>query len=369
MFTLLIFLAILGILIFVHEFGHFFLAKIFKVKVEEFGFGFPPRIFSFKKGETIYSLNWIPLGGFVRIKGEEGGEKEPDSFISKKIWQRILIVSAGVLMNIFLTVFLFSVGYLWGFPQIIEEGKISSFAQIRNEEIKVVTVLENTPAKEKGIELGDVILEVDNQKFSNLENLAEYIDKKRGERIQIKIKRKEEIKEIELVPLLLKETGKGGIGVGMIKTGIVSYPFYLAFYKGVEETVLLTGEIFKALGRIFKDLFVTREVLLEVTGPIGIAVLTGEVARQGFLYILQFIALISLNLAIINFFPFPALDGGRFLFLMIEKIRKKPIDRKIEALIHSIGFALLMVLVILVTYQDILRFGEKFKVFFPWFKK
>lgn len=357
--TLIVFIFILGLLVFVHEFGHFIAARKNGVKVEEFGFGFPPRIFGVKRGETIYSLNWIPLGGFVKIKGETGEHKEDaDSFAHKKIWQRALILAGGVLMNFVLAAVLLSFGFTIGLPQVVD-GE-NHFAKVRDAKIQIVQILENTPAKEAGLEPGDTILSIDGKIFEKVEDIQEYTNQKIGEPMHFVFERNGQQIEKEIAPILLPETGKGGIGVGLLKSGLVSYPWYLALWKGIEATIFYGREIIVALCELIKNLIMTQRVAVDLSGPVGIAVLTGQVTRMGFIYLLQFTALLSVNLAIINFLPFPALDGGRILFLAVEKIRHKPVSPKIENLIHNIGFAILMILVLLVTYRDIVRWGDKF---------
>jgi len=357
--TLIVFILILGLLVFVHEFGHFITAKKMGVRVEEFGFGFPPRIFGLKRGETIYSLNWIPLGGFVKIKGEQGEYKEDeDSFAHKKIWQRGLILTSGVLMNFILTVILLSVGYFIGLPQDVSEEPKG--AKIKDIQIEIMSVLKNSPAERAGLQVGDIIVSLDGQVFNQAEELRDYTANREGQTLILRIKRNGEILKKEIEPERLKGIERAVLGIGMIRTGIVSYPWYLALFKGLESTLYLVKEIFIALYDLIKNLIMAKGITMEVAGPVGIAVLTGKAARMGFIYLLQFTALLSINLAIINFVPFPALDGGRFLFLIIEKIRRKPISQKIESIIHTIGFSLLMLLVIVVTYKDITRYSDIF---------
>lgn len=357
--TLVVFILILGLLVFVHEFGHFISARKNGVNVEEFGFGFPPRIFGIKRGETIYSINWIPLGGFVKIKGESGEFKEdPDSFAHKKIWQRALILASGVLMNFVLAAVLLSFGFMIGLPQVVD-GE-NHFAKVRDTKIQIVQVLKNTPAEGADLRVGDTILAIDGRRVQNISEFQGYLNSKVDSPVAFIIERDGTTVEKEIEPIILKETGKGGIGIGLLKSGIVSYPWYFAFWKGVESTALFTREILIAFYELIKNLIITQKVAVDLSGPVGIAVLTGQVARMGFIYLLQFTALLSINLAVINFIPFPALDGGRLLFLAIEKIRGKPVSRKIENLIHNIGFVLLMVLVLLVTYRDVVRWGDKF---------
>ncbi len=357
--TLIVFIFILGLLVFVHEFGHFIVARKNGVKVEEFGFGFPPRIFGIRRGETIYSINWIPLGGFVKIKGETGENKEdPDSFAHKKIWQRAMILASGVLMNFVLAAVLLSFGFMVGLPQVVD-GE-NHFAKVRDIKIQIVQILDNTPAKKAELRTGDAIVSVDEQRFDKIEELQNYTNQKIGMSVKFTIERDGQLLEKEITPTVLAETGKGGIGVGLLKSGIVSYPWYFALWKGLESTAFYTREILLAFYELIKNLIITQKVAVDLSGPVGIAVLTGQVARMGFIYLLQFTALLSINLAVINFIPFPALDGGRIVFLAIEKIRGRPVSQKIENLIHNIGFALLMVLVLLVTYRDIVRWGDKF---------
>lgn len=354
-FTILIFLAILSILVFVHEFGHFITAKRAGVKVEEFGFGFPPRIFGIKKGGTLYSVNWIPLGGFVKIKGEAGeGADEPDSFSNKKIWRRIFIVAAGVIMNLVLTAVLLSIGAAVGSPRSVPEA--DRFARVRDAHVQVVSVLPGSPAEKTGIQPGDYIEQIDGQAFDNVEAVRAYISAK--SEVDIKLKRDGTQVEARIKTEILSETAKPGIGVALLYTGIVSYPWYIAPLKGIEETGLYAREISFAFAHVIGDVFGGRAVSVDLQGPVGIAVLTGKVARLGLIYLLQFTALLSINLAFINIFPFPALDGGRILFLIIEGVRGKPVSRKFEAIVHNIGFILLITLVILVTFRDILRYGS-----------
>lgn len=363
LFTIIIFIAVLGILVLAHELGHFVTALKFGCKVEEFGIGFPPRIkgcaWRSKKSGVLYSLNWLPLGGFVKIKGESGENREDaDSFGSKKIWQRGIILSAGVLMNIVLAMILLSIGFAFGLPTALpddlsELGK----AEVRAEQIQIYTVANDLPAAAAGIKMGDVILNIDGQKFDNLNGIQNYIATHQSQEIILAIKRAGEELAIAVTPEYWEEIDQAGIGIGLAKIGLVSYPWYLALVKGVEATGNLFIVILAAFYTLIKNLITAQPTGVEITGPVGIAMMTGQFARMGFVYILQFTALLSINLAIINFLPFPALDGGRFLFLIIEKIRRKPINQKIENLVHNLGFLLLMLLIVFITYRDVVKWG------------
>jgi regulator of sigma E protease len=384
--TIITFILILGLLVFVHELGHFVTARKMGVKVEEFGFGLPPRIIGIKRGETVYSLNWLPLGGFCKIKGEEGSNREDeDSFSHKKIWQRAVILASGVGMNFLLAAFLLAGGYLVGLPQVLDG--LPAGAKIRDPKIQIISVIKNSPAQKAGLKIGDTILSIDNQKFSEIKKLQEYVRQRSNQVLVIKIKRGEEIFEKEIIPrenVILKNEveqsdekipsnnnttngksvfgplrAKGVMGVGLVKTAIVSYPWYKALWYGGVTTISLMAQIILAFYLLIKNLILGQGITVDFAGPVGIAAMTGQVVQLGFIYVLQFAALLSINLGIINFFPFPALDGGRFIALGVEKLRGKPNNPKIENLIHNLGFALLMILIILITFRDLRQLGIK----------
>jgi regulator of sigma E protease len=231
---------------------------------------------------------------------------------------------------------------------------------VRDAKVQIIQVLEGTPAADAELMAGDIILSIDGQKIEQVTQMQDYVASKTDVPVKMAFERDGNQFEKEITPTFLTETGRGGIGVGLLKSGIVSYRWYLAIWKGVENTAFFTKEVVVAFYELIKNLIVTQKVSVDLSGPVGIAVLTGQVARMGFIYLLQFTALLSINLAVINFLPFPALDGGRILFLVIEKIRRRPVSQKIENTVHNIGFALLMILVILVTYRDVIKFGDKF---------
>lgn len=355
--TLIIFILIIGLLIFVHEFGHFISAKKAGLLVEEFGFGFPPRLFGIKRGETVYSINLIPLGGFVKILGENGEDKDnPKSFASKPVWVRAVILTAGVAMNFLLTVLLLSIGFKIGLPQVID----SQGGEVREEKIQVAFVNKNSPAQEIGINIGDEILEINGQPEDTPEKVQKIIKENRGQEIVLEIKRGDKVMEKRVTPRENPPEDEGPLGIAIVKTGIVAYPWYTAIWKGVVSTFSLTLAIIFAFYTIIKNLILGLPTMAEFAGPVGIAVMTGRVAKMGFSYLLQFVALLSINLAIINILPFPALDGGRLFFLVIEKIRNKKVSQKVENFVHMIGFALLIGLMIFVTFRDVARFKDVF---------
>lgn len=375
LFTIIIFVLVLSVLVFVHEFGHFLTARRLGVKAEEFGFGFPPRAIGWqfrrrrailgwetKRGRwhmirgnralseaesqrgTVYSLNWIPVGGFVKIKGENGdGQNDRDSFAGRKIWQRTLILAAGVIMNIFLAIVLFSLCFAIGAPQ-----STTNAGQIQIEE-----VVAKSPAEAAGLKPGDIIVSLDGQTFSQVAAVQEFIAGKKDQSFNVEIKRGREDFKKEISAKVTD--GQALIGVGLGQIEIVRYPWYQAIGEGFKYTFSVLWLIIVAFFELIKNLIMGHNVGAAVGGPVRIAQMTGEVARVGLVYLLNFTALLSLNLAVINFLPFPALDGGRILFLIIEKIKGRPVKKELEAAFHNIGFILLIMLVIWITIKDVLR--------------
>lgn len=380
--TIIIFVAVLALLVLAHEAGHFFMARKFGVKAEEFGFGFPPRVFGIYKNaagkwkfvwsskniadakDTVYSINWLPLGGFVKIKGENGGcENESDSFACRPVWQRAFMLSAGVAMNVILAAALISIGFIIGLPHVLD-GDLDARARVRDKKIQIARVMDNSPAESAGIQSGDLIIGVNGKNFENYHDLQDYTVSNIGNELLYKIKRGSDLIEKRAAPAIMPDSGKAGIGIAIVEIGMVSYPWHLAAWEGVKTTFILTWEIVSAFYDFFKGLILGRGAAVDLSGPVGIATMTGQVAKMGFVYLLQFTALLSINLAVINFFPFPALDGGRVLFLAIEKIKRSPVKKEIESAAHNIGFVLLMILVLVVTFRDVAKLSNGFKNIF-----
>jgi len=363
--------------VFAHELGHFLVARKFGVRAEEFGIGFPPRLFGFYKSEsgkwkkvvggkqvddaadTIYSVNWFPLGGFVKLGEDEEGGDDPNHFANKKIWQRAAMISAGVAMNIVLAAVLIIAGFVMGFPQALDN--VGSGARITDKKIQIVEIMPDSPAAAAGLKAGDTIIDIDGRRFNNYKDLQEFVGARAGEELSYNIGRGGKEMKKNIVPVIMEETGTAGIGVGIIETGIVKYPFFTAVWEGIKATVILTWTIIIAFYSLIKGIVAGNGVSADIAGPVGIAAMTGQVARMGAVYVLQFAALLSINLAIINFLPFPALDGGRIVFLLVEKIKGSPVKKEVEAAIHNIGFALLMLLILVITFKDVAKFGHWFK--------
>ncbi len=397
MFAVIIFIIILGVLIFVHELGHFVTARRNGIRASEFGFGFPPRIVGFQSlnkagqkrkwrivwgtqdgddenekkdlaeaheknlaGGTIYSLNWIPLGGFVKIKGEDGGNAgDRDSFASKSGWVRTKVLAAGVAMNFVLAWFLLSLVFMIGAPQAVDSSVPGQSNQ--NLKIQIADVVPGAPAEKAGIKIGDQILGFkvgagENTKPQDVKGVQDFVNAHKGENVAFSIKRGDQLLNLNVVPRVDAPKDQGALGVSLAETVIVRYSWYQAIWEGAKTTLNLIEMIFLALLGILHSLFMGKGAGADVSGPIGIAVITKEVAGLGLVYVLQFAALLSVNLGIINILPIPALDGGRILFILIEKIKGSPVSAKVEQTFHSIGFILLIGLLVLVTFRDVLHY-------------
>ena len=356
--TILLFLVLLSVLVLAHEWGHFAAARKAGMKVEEFGIGFPPRLFSWTDSRgTTWSLNLIPIGGFVRIQGENGENRfEPGSFATKSYFARFAVLFGGVFMNLVVAALLFTIGFAFGLPSVIEDG-VDSRAIVTGEAIHVVQVLADSPAAQAGLSEGDKVLSIDGETFTSGEASREALKPNAdGSPIEMQFEHAGEIKTVRLVPGYIEEIDRDGVGLALVETGQVRYPWYFAPVKGVTTTFGLTVDIVEAFGGLIRGAFTKdSNVAAQLSGPVGIAVLTGDVARLGFSHLIQFAAMLSVNLAVLNVLPFPALDGGRIFFLAIEALRRKPNSQKFEQGIHATGFLILIALVIFVTYRDIVN--------------
>ncbi len=340
--SIVAFLVVIVVLILAHELGHFITAKASGVRVDEFGLGFPPRLLSVRRGETLYSLNAIPLGGFVKLAGEED-PKVPRSLASKSIGTRILVLSAGSLMNALLPLLLFSIAFM--VPHNVVVG-----------EVFVEEVAPNSPAAVAGIEAGDTIISINGKMLNNTLDLSRYLQLNLGKEVAILVKHSDSTtEEIQVIPRWKPPEGQGATGITVsmpdLTTVRQSYPFWRAIPLGANECIE-TFILFK--NAIISMIIGTAPV--EVAGPVGIAQITGEVAKAGISPLLEFAAFLSINFAIINIFPLPALDGGRIVFVLLEWIRRgKRVSPKTEGLVHAIGFFLLIAAMLAITYQDIIR--------------
>ncbi len=364
MISLLIFLALISALVLAHEFGHYAFARRAGMRVEEFGIGFPPRLFGKKDAHgTLWSINLIPLGGFVRIQGEGGSEHErtlPGSFGAASWWQRWWVLLGGVLMNIFVAWVVFSLSAAIGSPTVLEGEsfeQLGSSAIIEDRSVEVVEILHGSPAESAGIRVGDRITQVQGGSVSSGEETRNALaEASRSEQVHITLLTSDGVsREADLSPVFFEDIGKYGIGVAVVDAGFVRYPWYLAPIVGAQVTGGMALAMFQGVGILVKGIFTESSVMDQVSGPVGIARMTGEIAELGFRHLLQFAGILSLNLAVLNVLPFPALDGGRLVFLLLEALRRKPLSLKAEQYVHGAGFLFLLLVIFVVTYQDIGR--------------
>ena len=363
--TLVWFLIILIILILVHELGHFLVAKKSGIRVDEFGLGFPPKLFSIKKGETEYSLNAIPFGGFVKIYGESPTEEEakdpdPRSFIAKPRLIQAAVLVAGVGFNIILAWLLLSLGFMAGLP-MSQSTELAEEYPAAESRVTLIGIQEDSPAEEAGLKVGDklLFLHLNDEAFeiTNIKQVQDIIASADSQALDLIYQRGEEIDHINITPEMNLVEGEDRltIGVGLDEVGMVKLPWWRAIFEGGKLTLNLLVMIVMALGQIIVDLWQGGNMAEAVVGPVGIFNLVGDAQALGLVYLLTFTAMISLNLAIINLIPFPALDGGRLLFLGLEGLFRRPIPTVVTNYLNLIGFFLLIGLLLLITYNDIGR--------------
>ncbi len=349
-------------LILVHEFGHFIVAKRAGMKVEEFGIGFPPRLFALKRGETEYSFNALPFGGFVRIFGEDPEESQgsPEcarSFAGKSRGAQALVVMAGVAMNIIAAWVLLSVGYMAGLPSE-REGQLSG--AVRDIVVTITRVVPDSPAERAGFIPGDKILAIKAGEETvsgalDAEAVRNFIAAHPADEQDIQVKRgKEEISLLATPEKGIAED-RPALGVGLADIGTLTLPPHLALLEGARLTASLTKDTATGLWHFFSGLFLGEADLASVTGPVGLVGVVDEASRFGTAALITLTALISINLAIINLLPFPALDGGRLLLIAIEAVRGVPLPARFVSRYNLAGFLFLIGLMLIVTWSDIAR--------------
>ncbi len=360
MLTAIIFIIVIGVLVLVHEFGHFIFAKRAGMKVEEFGFGFPPRLYGWKKGETIYSINWIPFGGFVKILGEDGDTRVPRSFASASFGNRILVLVAGVMMNFLLAAFLLMIVNFFGLRIGLIDGQTGSAENIK---VQIVGITAGSPADMAGLKPLDSIEGYKRDgvivPINTTQDLQDVVSSHLGVPLTLEVGRGATAIEKTLVPRANPPEGQGAMGISLALTGTIAYPWHEALWRGISDAAFLTLATIQGYYSLLKTLFIHGRLIAEVSGPIGIASLTGQAAQVGFNYLLQFVAMISINLAVLNIIPFPALDGGRVMLLVVEKIKGSPVHKSVESWMNVAGFYLLVALMIYITYKDIAKFFIK----------
>ncbi len=375
--TVIIFVAVLALLVFVHEAGHFITAVRNGVTAHEFGFGFPPRIVGVVKNDdgtwelvwrkqkkhyknTIFSLNWIPLGGFVRIKGEDGTDKDPDSFAQQSAWVRFKILVAGVVMNIVAAYVLFVIALALGMPEPVADGTPGSFAQITQ-----VGAAQNgeatSPAEAMGVKIGDMPTRVcageECRQIDGATDLIAFSEQHQGDTVALTVRRGGE--DLTLHGTLRDATlaqQHGAFGVGIATVRIADLTVLQILGGAAVQTWDFLVMILQGLGILLWNLITGAGLSADVAGPVGIAKMTGQAAVLGLAQLAHFAAILSVNLAVINVLPIPALDGGRILFIIIEKLRGgRPVNKNVEAVVHGVSFMALILLMVVVTVRDVLK--------------
>ncbi len=357
--TILVFIVILSVLVLIHELGHFLVAKKFGIKVEEFGFGFPPRVFGKKIGETLYSINLLPIGGFVKLFGEDeagsgrikpvASSKQPvadleRAFFARPIWQRALVVVAGVVMNFLLAVIL--VTSLITFEGIPTPGN----------HVTISEVVKGSPAEKAGIKKGDLVEKVGNVKIGDSQILVTETRKSLGKEIELTIKRDGKTQIIKVTPRKNFPSNQGPMGIAISQNiNLVKHPFPQSLYYGLKQAVNDSYMSVVGFKNVVIDIFTRFTVPAGVAGPIGMAQLTGEFVRVGPSAVISLVYALSLSLAVLNILPIPALDGGRFFFILVEAVTRRKVNARFEAYAHAVGIVLLLTFLAVVSYKDILR--------------
>jgi regulator of sigma E protease len=362
--SLVIFILILAALILVHELGHFSVAKFFNIKVEEFGIGFPPRLLYIKRGETLYSINLLFFGGFVKIFGENGSETagEPRSFAGKPRLVQAAVVAAGIVMNILFAWAILSVGYMVGLPASAEEN---NYGPLENQKVTVVGVLPGSPADKAGLQAGDAITSVETGSARldvaalNTNRQADavrtFIAEHGDESEVVAVLRAGEEKFFVAQPVAGIVEGKKALGVQLDDIGTLKLAAPQAVIEGASRTGEITASTAVGLITFFSQIFRGAADFSSVAGPIGIASIGSRAVTEGFAAAVSLTALISVNLALINVLPIPGLDGGRLLLIAIEAIIRRPVSPKISTAIMVAGLGALILLMIVVSYHDIAR--------------
>lgn len=360
LFTAAAFVVVLGILIIVHEFGHFIVAKLCGVKVLEFAIGFPPRIVSFKRGETQYTIGLIPMGGYVKMLGEEEVSTDKRAYNRQTPGKRFAIGIAGVLMNILLAWLILSIGFASGMAPLATPASEIKGDQISTK-IVIAEVTEKGAADQAGIKVDDQIVSANvagsETVFKSADGVTEFTTGHLSQTALLTLKRDDTTITKEAT---ISSDKEAPLGIAMSDQSAVKVVWYRAPIVAFQETFKLVAYMWDFLKSFFARLFTHGQISNEVGGPVAIFSMSGMAARAGVMIFFQFIALLSINLALINILPFPALDGGRLLFILLEKIwGKRIVKEEIENIIHLVGFALLILLILAITYKDILRYFHK----------
>ncbi|MBV9281239.1 MAG: site-2 protease family protein [Chloroflexi bacterium] len=335
---ILTFFVVLAALILVHELGHFTLAKLLGVRVEEFGLGFPPRLKVWRRGGTLYSLNAIPIGGFVRMLGENGERPEPDSFGAKEPWKRFLILVAGPAMNLLLAVAIFFAVFLIGTPRYLTV---------------VTAVAPGSPAAAAGLRPGDRVLQADADTVTYSDQLQQVIYQRVGHIVHLTVRRGDHTFRADVLARSRHPATQGPMGIELTRSTTIAYGPVKSAGLALDEVRLMVASIPTVVQAV------SQHGGGQVAGPIGIAQVTTHVVQdepqQGLASVFRFVPFLSANLAVLNLLPIPALDGGRIVFVLVSWVRRRNLDPEVESLIHMVGMAALLLLIALISYQDLVR--------------
>lgn len=345
--TIIVFVLVIGVLVFVHELGHFTIAKLSGVKVEEFGMGFPPRLFKIKKGGTVYSINAIPFGGFVKLLGEDGESDAKNSFASKRSLVKLPIIAAGVIMNFLLAGVLFSIGYGIGMPPVRLNS--DNLPGVKTNMVMIASVLDDSVAKEAQIKEGDRVIG-----FNSAQEFTAYTSAHKGSTVELKFRSESGAEQTKTVNLGI---GEYPLGVGLADLPSIKMGFFNSIYYGFKELIFTTYFVLTMLLAFLGQLFSKFSISKDVAGPVGIFNITGQAVKYGIVYVLQLAAILSINLGLVNFIPFPALDGGKAFLIFLQGVFKKKIIRaEVENIASLVGFALIILLITTITLREIIKF-------------
>jgi regulator of sigma E protease len=381
MITALIFIIVLAILIFVHELGHFLAARASGIRVDAFKIGFGPKIFAWKRGETEYGVNLIPFGGYVKIHGENPDEESstgPDagrSFVNKPRWKQVMVLVAGVTFNFIFAWILYVGGFMLGVTAT-SDGFEQYADRFTDSRVMITYVEKGSPAEQAGLVVGDVLKDArigapiassslssmtasgevsTSQETLTVASVQGLISSTNGGPATLTVENGAGLSQIVITPIKGIVEGKYAVGIGMQQVGDLQLPFFTALWEGLRYMIFMIRETAVGLWSFIIGLFQGTASLSDVSGPVGIAGIVGTAADLGFTYLIMITALISINLGVINLVPFPALDGGRVLFVLIEGVIRRRIPMKFTTWVNLVGFALLMLLMVVITYRDIAK--------------
>lgn len=376
--TVLIFIIVLAVLIFVHELGHFLSARMFGIRVDAFKIGFGPKLFAWKRGETEYGVNAVPFGGYVKIFGENpdtdsiSGPDSARSFVNKPRWQQAIVLVAGVFFNFIFAWIVYAVVFCLGVT--VSSVDFSQYkSHMSNDRIMVVNVMKNSPAEKVGLQAGDIISYVETVGMNasrarnatssasmdalktkqTIEDVQKVVNEFGDKPVAVEFIRDGNLNIIGVTPVAGLVDGKYAIGISMDNAAEMQLPIHLAIWESGKFTLIMMKETVIGLYHFFADIFTGKPDFSDVAGPIGIAGIVGNAANMGLVYLLMITAIISINLGIINLIPFPALDGGRILFVAIEGVIRRRIPPVFANYANLIGFALLILLMIVITIKDV----------------